>query len=999
MNCHVVLFAGAFSVLCIHTVVFAFVLSSSAFDTSSWQRFWWWTPGQTWPADETDVLKNAYGTCKLSDLHCFQRLPSWAEEDSTELLAIDSEGTVYQWKFDSKNPTAHAVWQALHDHLETPAGKIVNSKAWDPLVTEGSKPKATQDSFMYRDQNGVKSFLLDDDNCDCLSTLSMGHGMCGAGHSTSHSKPNVFGVDKLYDPGCRGPSPSYGLSLYFRTVKKLTLEDFGGGWRAFWWWEKDSTWPGHVTDILGSPYGSCKGFDVYCFQRLPSWLKENDTELLAVDSLGTVYKWAFNPQNPVSHATWLALHDHQESKHKDVLNSSPWNPVALNGTAPSRAQDSFMYREQNGVKSLLLDDDNCDCYSSFNLGHGMCNAGHSTSYGKANVFGVDALFDNGCHGPVPNIGLTLYYRARRPDLYDFGGKWRAFWWWNAGVEWSACKSQEPEDDVLEHPYGTCSGGDPFCFQRLPAWLEEDSTVILAKDSQKNVYQWQFNDSNPTANAAWNAFHSHKETAAGAVLNQIPWNPKVLRGKSFAVDQDSFTYRSVNKVKSVLLDDDNCDCLSTLQLGATVCSNQLDPNARGVDALYDPVCNLPSPQNGLALYFKVPEQPFTFEGYGYKWTAFWWWPKDGQWPGDVADVLEKPHGTCKETDIYCFGRLPSDAKEDKTKLLAIDTDGNVYMWKFSSGNPTAHAVWQALHDHKETPYNKIVNNKAWNPKVLKGTAPKADQDSFMYRSQAGVKSLLLDDDNCDCLSTLSFGHGMCSAGFSTSYGPANRYGVDALYDDYCNTPRPNVGLTLYYSMSEEVVHPATLCTQGGNWLAFWWWTADATWPADEKDVLAYPYGYCSSYSEYCFGRIPSWAREDSTEMLAIDSEGNEYLWKFDPDNAVAHAAWLAFHDQQTTTAGKVVNSQDGWDPVVLKGTKPKAKQDSFMYREQNGVRSILMDDDNCDCLTTLNIGHGMCGAGHNTKYGPANQFGVDALYDPGCNVPRPEVGLTLYFRAN
>ena len=998
MICPVFFSTGALSLLCIQTVVFAFVLSTSAFDTSSWQRFWWWSPGQTWPSSETDVLKNAYGTCKLGDLYCFQRLPSWAEEDSTELLAIDSEGTVYQWKFDSKNPTAHAVWQALHDHLETPVGKIVNNKAWDPLVTEGTKPKATQDSFMYRDQNGVKSFLLDDDNCDCLSTLSMGHGMCLASHSTTYSAANVFGVDKLYDPGCHGPSPSNGLSLYFRTIKKLTMEDFGGGWRAFWWWEKDSTWPGHVTDILGSPYGSCKEFDVYCFQRLPSWLKENDTELLAVDSLGTVYKWAFNPQNSVSHATWLAFHDHQESQNKDVLNSSPWNPVALNGTAPSKNQDSFMYREQNGVKSLLLDDDNCDCYSSLNLGHGMCNNGHSTSFSKANVFGVDAIFDNGCHGPVPNISLTLYYRARRPDVHDFGGKWRAFWWWNAGVEWSACES-EKSDDVLEHPYGTCSGGDPFCFQRLPAWLEEDSTVILAKDSQENVYQWQFNDSNPTASAAWNAFHSHTETAAGAVLNQIPWNPKVLQGKSSAVDQDSFTYRSANKVKSVLLDDDNCDCLSTLQLGATVCSNQLDPNGRGVDVLYDPVCNLPSPQNGLVIYFKLPKQPFTFEGYGHKWTAFWWWPKDGQWPGDVTDVLEKPHGTCKETDIYCFGRLPSGAKEDKTKLLAIDTDGNVYMWKFSSGNPTAHAVWQALHDHNETLVNTVKNNKAWNPKVLKGTKPKADQDSFMYRPQAGVKSLLLDDDNCDCLSTLSFGHGMCSAGFSTSHGPANRYGVDALYDDYCNTPRPSVGLTLYYSMSEEVVHHPTLCTHDGNWLAFWWWTAGATWPANEKDVLAYPYGHCSSYSEYCFGRIPFWAREDSTEMLAIDSEGNEYLWKFDPDNAVAHAAWLAFHDHQVTLAGKVVNSQDSWDPVVLKGTKPKAKQDSFMYRVQNGVKSILMDDDNCDCLTTLNIGHGMCAAGHSTSYGPANQFGVDALYDSYCNVPRPEVGLTLYFRAN
>ena len=779
------------------------VALSSAYDTSSWQRFWWWTRGQLWPANVTDVLKDAYGTCEKEDLYCFQRLPSWAEEDSTELLAIDSEGTVYQWKFDSKNPTAHAVWQALHDHQETSNGKIVNNKAWDPVTLEGNKPKAKQDSFMYRDQNGVKSFLLDDDNCDCLSTLSMGHGMCLAGHQTRYSKANVFGVDKLYDPACRGPSPDYGLSLYFRNAKKLTLDDFGGGWRAFWWYERDTTWPRKVSDVLGSPYGSCNGFDVHCFQRLPSWLKENGTELLAVDSLGTVYKWTFNPKNPVSHAVWVAFHDHKETPYNSVLNSNPWNPAALKGSAPSRPQDSFMYREQNGVKSLLLDDDNCDCLSSLNLGHGMCLAGHSTSHSKENVFGVDALYDSGCHGPVPTIGLTLYYRARLPDLHSYGGKWRAFWWWNAGVAWSACESQQAKD-VLEKPYGTCFGGDPFCFQRLPAWLEEDSTMILARDSHMNVYKWWFNSSNPTAKAVWSAFHDHEETAAGVVLNQQSWNPKVLQGKSPVVDQDSFTYRDTNGVKSVLLDDDNCDCLSTIQLGATVCSSNFDPNARGVDILYDPVCNLPNPNNGLALYFQVPEKPLTFDGYGYKWTAFWWWPKDGQWPSNVTDVLEKSFGQCKETDVYCFGRLPSNAKEDGTKLLAIDTEGNVYLWKFSSGNPTAHAAWMAFHNHTETPFSRVKNNKAWNPKVLKGTAPKADQDSFMYRSQAGVKSLLLDDDNCDCLSSLSFGHGMCSAGFSTSYGPANRFGVDALYDTHCNTPRPSVGLTLYYSTEEEVL---------------------------------------------------------------------------------------------------------------------------------------------------------------------------------------------------
>lgn len=68
---------------------------------------------------------------------------------------------------------------------------------------------------------------------------------------------------------------------------------------------------------------------------------------------------------------------------------------------------------------------------------------------------------------------------------------------------------------------------------------------------------------------------------------------------------------------------------------------------------------------------------------------------------------------------------------------------------------------------------------------------------MYRVQNGVRSLLLDDDNCDCYSTLSMGHGMCGTGFSASYGPAGRYGVDVLYDTHCQTPDPKHGLTLYF----------------------------------------------------------------------------------------------------------------------------------------------------------------------------------------------------------
>ena len=79
----------------------------------------------------------------------------------------------------------------------------------------------------------------------------------------------------------------------------------------------------------------------------------------------------------------------------------------------------------------------------------------------------------------------------------------------------------------------------------------------------------------------------------------------------------------------------------------------------------------------------------------------------------------------------------------------------------------------------------------------GPTPNVPQDSFMYRSQNGVKSVLLDDDNCDCYSTLSMGHGMCHDGFSTLYGPSGRFGVDLLYDMHCQTPDPKRGLALYF----------------------------------------------------------------------------------------------------------------------------------------------------------------------------------------------------------
>ena len=141
------------------------------------------------------------------------------------------------------------------------------------------------------------------------------------GHDTKYSKAGDFGVDALHDPGCNGPRPSFGLTLYFRQQKQTHLSEYGGHWNAFWWWTPGSTWPTQEDDVLQHAYGACTQYDYYCFQRLPSWAVEDFTELLAIDSRGTVYQWKFDSSNPTAHAVWIALHDHVMTPYKKVSNS------------------------------------------------------------------------------------------------------------------------------------------------------------------------------------------------------------------------------------------------------------------------------------------------------------------------------------------------------------------------------------------------------------------------------------------------------------------------------------------------------------------------------------------------------------------------------------------------------------------------------------------------------------------------------------------------------
>jgi len=189
----------------------------------TYNKFWWFTKGSSWPAGKADVLGDSFGTCDDGDKVCFQRLPK-VEEKDLELLAVDDVGNQFRWKFDASNSVAHAAFEAFRHGKTT---QKTQGPAWAPEVLKGSVTSGAQDTLMYRDQDGIRSFMLDDDACDCHSTLSMGHAMCGSGCNQQYGNCQIKGgVDKLSDraetggegsgSSCTGPATDHGLTLYFR---------------------------------------------------------------------------------------------------------------------------------------------------------------------------------------------------------------------------------------------------------------------------------------------------------------------------------------------------------------------------------------------------------------------------------------------------------------------------------------------------------------------------------------------------------------------------------------------------------------------------------------------------------------------------------------------------------------------------------------------------------------------------------------------------------------
>lgn len=357
-----------------------------------------------------------------------------------------------------------------------------------------------------------------------------------------------------------------------------------------------------------------------------------------------------------------------------------------------------------------------------------------------------------------------------------------------------------------------------------------------------------------------------------------------------------------------------------------------------------------------------------------------------------------------------------------ELLAVDDMDNKLLWTFDSKNEVSNAVFQAMRYGKVT---EKTTGDAWTPKVLKGSMTTVAQDTVMYREQDGIKSFLLDDDGCDCHSTLSMGHAMCADSCDDTYGNCKiKGGVDKLSDrqetgtagagEQCTGPAEDHGLMLYYyhptahvdvdSAKDAQKTYGSITVDGTKYEKFWWFSNGAAWPMGKKDVLGDSYGDCKSSDEVCFQKLPE-VEEKGLLLLAVDDQGNQFEWKFDSSNEVAHAAFKAF--RYGTTTQKASGTE--WAPRVIKGSVTKSAQDTLMYRDQDGIRSFMLDDDGCDCHSTLSMGHSMCGDGCSNTYGNCMiTGGVDKLSDThvtgtegsgsACTGPATDYGLTLYYHA-
>lgn len=337
-------------------------------------------------------------------------MPPDLDEFKSQLLVMDSadasSGHAYEWTFDPANPVAHSAFGVMRDHQLVPHSAVENQAQWPPRVRRGVGPSEAQDSVMFRPgTGGYWSFMIDDDNCYCHTSIEYGQQAC------NNNDYNRFGVEVMDRSCSESSSMQKSIFMFYRNNSQAPNHRFGTGWEKFWHFTRQQA---QVNDMLGMAYGECymsatrgdgtRYTPAVCPGKMPSGLNINQVEMLAVDSTGDAYRWRFN-QNIAS--SFRAFNSFTRGVEGRWIGGASWNPVQQWGSGrASEAQDAWAYRDACGVKSFALDDDTCYCRTSLEAGKAMCGTGCNNNYG------VDRLRDRGCQQPRNNaFNLALYFRV------------------------------------------------------------------------------------------------------------------------------------------------------------------------------------------------------------------------------------------------------------------------------------------------------------------------------------------------------------------------------------------------------------------------------------------------------------------------------------------------------------------------------------------------------------------------------------------------------------
>jgi hypothetical protein len=247
------------------------------------------------------------------------------------------------------------------------------------------------------------------------------------------------------------------------------------------------------------------------------------------------------------------------------------------------------------------------------------------------------------------------------------------------------------------------------------------------------------------------------------------------------------FYKVHGVWSYALDDDNCYCHTTIEIGARLCQGNDSPQF-GVD-MVDNACGQPTTGKSMFMYFRKKDR-YTIPQIGANWNMFFnFVPQQNRIRDMLGMEFGKDTGTCKfsksdgglkYTPANCPQQMPRNLNREKTQLAAMDGQGTIYVWEFkNSGCDTSNLMYKSLTEGYKGRVRHI-GGCSFNPEVLAGSKSNYGQDSWNFVECHGTRSFILDDDGCYCQTTLEVGSRICSSGSCNH--PV--YGMDYLRDPGC-----------------------------------------------------------------------------------------------------------------------------------------------------------------------------------------------------------------------